>query len=158
MKKLSILLFFAAITAVVTSFLPQFETESEESETAVDEWLYAQKAFPYGKADKFAQRNAVEHMQAARNQQKLFKTDADGDDWDFIGPLNIGGRVLDIDCPAGNENVIYVGTASGGVLKSTNGGATWANIFDAQSTLSIGDIAIDPVDTATIYIGTGPTV
>jgi len=155
MLKISQFLYFATITAAVCFMIQRNVTNEAAEETAVDEWLYAQKAFPYGKADKFAQRNAVAHMQAAREQQKLFKTDADGDDWDFIGPLNIGGRVLDIDCPAGNENVIYVGTASGGVLKSTNGGETWANIFDGESTLSIGDIAIDPVDTATIYIGTG---
>ena len=122
MPKLNNLLYFTVIVAGIT-FLAANRTNiavehHEQEETAVDEWLYAQKAFPYGKADKFAQRNAVAHMQAARNQLKLFKTDADGDDWDFIGPLNIGGRVLDIDCPAGNENVIYVGTASGGVLKS----------------------------------------
>lgn len=48
-----------------------------------------------------------------------------------------------------------MGTASGGVLKSYDRGATWANIFDDNSTLSIGDIVIDKIDTNIIYVGTG---
>lgn len=155
MKRLPNLLFFAVIITSISAIIPHINSKDLAQETTADEWLYAQKAFPFGKADKHAQKMAVLQMQNARLQQKLLKTDADGDDWNFIGPYNIGGRVLDIDCPAGNENVIYVGTASGGVLKSTNGGASWDNIFDEQSTLSIGDIAIDPVDTSIIYIGTG---
>ena len=154
MKKINNLLYFIAITASVCFVIPTQDTENEQ-ETTADEWLFAQKTFPYGKIDQHAQRSAVNHMLTAHQQQKLFKTEADGEDWQFIGPYNIGGRVLDIDCPAGNKDVIYVATASGGVLKSTDRGDSWANIFDEQSTLSIGDIAIDPIDTATIYIGTG---
>lgn len=45
-----------------------------------------------------------------------------------------------------------MGTASGGVLKSYDRGATWANIFDDNSTLSIGDIVIDKIDTNIIYV------
>ena len=158
MLKIQKLLYFTVIVAGVTLLTADRKVvgaENEEEETAVDEWLYAQKAFPYGVADKHAQRNAIAHMQSAKAHNALFKTTADGDDWSFIGPYNIGGRILDVDCPGGNKDIIYVATASGGVLKTYNGGDTWQNIFDTESTLSIGDIAIDPVDTATIYIGTG---
>ena len=126
---------------------------ADQSSTA-DEWLYQQKAFPYDRPDRVAQRQAVADRLQQRNQMLMQKTE-DVDDWHFIGPITIGGRILDIVCPVGDDNTIYVGTASGGVLKSTNGGDSWANIFDAQSTLSIGDLAIDPNESNVIYVGTG---
>ncbi|MFI5172194.1 MAG: T9SS type A sorting domain-containing protein [Chitinophagales bacterium] len=131
----------------------EFNEENEGGEIS-DDWLFDQKAFPYGKIDKKAQRFAVN---AAMNQKQknINSKITDVDDWHFIGPVTIGGRILDIVCPPGNDNTIYVGTASGGVLKSYNGGDTWQNIFDENPTLSIGDIAIDPVDTNLIYVGTG---
>lgn len=126
----------------------------QRQQTTADEWLYAQKAFPYDGPDKQAQRAAIRHMLNSRKLQASMRTEAEGD-WQFIGPLNIGGRVRDIVCPYGNDNTIYVGAASGGLLKSTDGGETWLNIFDTEVTLAIGDIAIDPVDTSIIYAGTG---
>lgn len=129
-------------------------TETKEKETAIDEWLYMQKAFPYDAPDKVAQKAAIQHMLAGRNAAAKMRITSE-DEWQHIGPFNIGGRVRDIVCPPGNDNTIYVGSASGGVLKSTDGGETWSNIFDTESTLSVGDIAIDPVDTSIIYVGTG---
>ena len=123
-------------------------------EQSIDDWLYQQKAFPYDKTDRAAQRKAVQSALAQKIKNKNAKT-TDIEDWNFIGPVTIGGRILDIDCPSGNDNTIYVGTASGGVLKSYDRGATWANIFDDNSTLSIGDIVIDKIDTNIIYVGTG---
>ena len=114
MLKIQKLLYFTVIVAGVTLLTADRKVvgaENEEEETAVDEWLYAQKAFPYGVADKHAQRNAIAHMQSARAHNALFKTTADGDDWSFIGPYNIGGRILDVDCPGGNKDIIYVATA-----------------------------------------------
>jgi hypothetical protein len=62
-----------------------------------------------------------------------------------------------------NSNIIYQGTAGGGVWRTTDGGATWSPIFDRQTSaglrgaLGIGEpsaIAIDPNDTNTLYVGT----
>ena len=46
-------------------------------------------------------------------------------------------------------------TASGGIWKSGNAGTTWDPIFDNYETASIGDIALDPNDYNTIWVGTG---
>jgi photosystem II stability/assembly factor-like uncharacterized protein len=75
--------------------------------------------------------------------------------WRSIGPSNMGGRVADVEGVAGNPNLVYVGTGSGGVFKTTNGGVTWSAIFDKQNTLSIGDIALEPNNPDVVWVGTG---
>ena len=50
---------------------------------------------------------------------------------------------------------IYIGSASGGVWRSRDGGTTFKPIFDKQPWLSIGSIAIDPSDSKTVWVGTG---
>jgi photosystem II stability/assembly factor-like uncharacterized protein len=56
-----------------------------------------------------------------------------------------------------NSNVIYIGTAGGGIWRSRDGGATWTPTFDRQLALGIGEpggLAIDPSNTDVIYAGT----
>ncbi|MBE0460502.1 MAG: hypothetical protein IBX60_02555 [Candidatus Aminicenantes bacterium] len=83
--------------------------------------------------------------------QELFKNI----EWRNIGPANMVGRITDIECVPGDMNIVYVGTASGGVWKSTNGGVTWTPIFENQGVASIGDIALEPGNPEVIYVGTG---
>jgi len=65
------------------------------------------------------------------------------------------GRVTDIEGVPGNPNIVYVGSASGGVWKTEDGGITWQPIFDDQPIASIGDIALEPGNPDVIYVGTG---
>jgi len=75
-----------------------------------------------------------------------------------IGPAINGGRIADIDIHPENRNVWYVAVGSGGVWKTENAGTTWQPIFDDQSSYSIGSVAIDPSETATVWVGTGENV
>jgi len=75
--------------------------------------------------------------------------------WRNIGPANMVGRVSDVEGVPGDPNMVYVGTASGGVWKTTNGGTTWHPIFDGQPVSSIGDIALEPGNPDVVYVGTG---
>src|SRR5689334_819920 len=63
-----------------------------------------------------------------------------------IGPAVMGGRIDDFAVVESNPNVIFVGTASGGVWKTTNNGTTWEPLFDSQAVSTIGDIAVAPSD------------
>lgn len=88
--------------------------------------------------------------------------------WAPIGPSPIsqGGRqdnglTTAIAINPNDGNVIYQGTAGGGVWRTRDGGATWTPIFDRQNSLGIGEpsaIAIDPADTSIIYVGTSSRV
>lgn len=72
-----------------------------------------------------------------------------------IGPAGMSGRVTAIDVVTENPDVIFVGTASGGVWKSENGGLTWNPIFDDQDFASIGAIKINQNAIDVIWVGTG---
>jgi photosystem II stability/assembly factor-like uncharacterized protein len=71
-----------------------------------------------------------------------------------IGPAAMSGRVTAIDVDIKN-NIVYVGSASGGVWLSKNDGATFEPIFDKESTQSIGSIAVNQNNPADIWVGTG---
>src|SRR5262249_50321795 len=53
------------------------------------------------------------------------------------------------------KTLLYVGAASGGVWKSTDGGTSFKPVFDKQSVQSIGAIAIDPTNPNTVWVGSG---
>jgi photosystem II stability/assembly factor-like uncharacterized protein len=72
-----------------------------------------------------------------------------------IGPANMMGRATDVEGVPGDANIVYVGTAASGVWKSINAGTTWKPLFEAQATLSIGDMALEPGNPDVIYVGTG---
>jgi hypothetical protein len=94
--------------------------------------------------------------------------------WKPIGPSPIleagtenNGLVTTIAVNPNNTNVIYLGTALGGVWRTTDGGDHWTPIFDRQPSVGFalplgpslgigepGGIAIDPNDTSVVYIGT----
>ena len=76
-------------------------------------------------------------------------------EWRNIGPVNMGGRVADVEGVPGDPRVVYVGSASGGIWKSTDAGMTFAPIFDQQPVASIGDLALAPSNPDVIYAGTG---
>src|SRR5437762_305322 len=75
--------------------------------------------------------------------------------WRGIGPASMGGRIDDIAGVDSNPYIYYVGSATGGVWKTTNNGTTFTPIFDTYSTASIGDIAIAPSNPDIVWVGTG---
>jgi photosystem II stability/assembly factor-like uncharacterized protein len=75
--------------------------------------------------------------------------------WRSIGPAVSGGRIAAVAGTPQDDQLYYLGTAGGGVWKSSNGGATWQPVFDKQGVPAIGAVAIDPLDKNVVYVGTG---
>src|SRR3954449_4503782 len=74
--------------------------------------------------------------------------------WRVVGPFR-GGRALAIEGVPGEPNTYYFGAVAGGVWKTVDGGTNWTPIFDKESKLSIGAIAVAPSDHNVIYVSTG---
>ncbi|HUW54510.1 MAG TPA: hypothetical protein VMV99_13960 [Rhodanobacter sp.] len=74
-----------------------------------------------------------------------------------IGSATMSGRIAALAAMPEKDGklLLYVGAASGGVWKSTDGGTTFTPVFDKQPVQSIGDIAIDPTHHDTVWVGTG---
>ena len=71
-----------------------------------------------------------------------------------IGPALMSGRVSDIEGSLKDSKTVYIGTAGGGVWKSTDGGVLFHSIFD-EHCQSIGCVAVDPSNEKTVWVGTG---
>ena len=74
--------------------------------------------------------------------------------WRPLGPFH-GGRVTAAACVPSNANLFYIGTANGGVWRTTDAGQSWQPIFEDQAVGSIGALAVAPSDARVIYVGTG---
>ena len=97
-------------------------------------------------------------VSAAQDDRKIR---VDSDTISGLGARNIGsaamsGRIAAIDAiHDGKRLTIYVGSASGGVWKSVNGGTTYQPVFDKQNVQSIGAVAIDRKNPRVVWVGTG---
>ncbi len=72
-----------------------------------------------------------------------------------IGPAGMSGRVTAFDVVMRNTDIIYAGTASGGLWRSTSAGVNWEPVFDKEPVLSIGAVAVDQTVPDIIWVGTG---
>jgi hypothetical protein len=69
----------------------------------------------------------------------------------------VSGRSTAIIIDPTNANIAYVGTAQGGLYRTTDGGSTWTPLLDNALSLAVGSIVFDPIDATsnTILVGTG---
>ena len=72
-----------------------------------------------------------------------------------VGPAGMSGRITTIDVVLNNPNIIYLGSASGGVWKTDNNGNSWTPVFDEQPTQNIGSVAIQQSNPNIVWVGTG---
>lgn len=72
-----------------------------------------------------------------------------------IGPAVTSGRCVDIAVNPQNKVRWFVASASGGVWKTNNAGATWEPVFDSEGSYSIGCLTMDPKNPLVVWVGTG---
>jgi hypothetical protein len=93
---------------------------------------------------------------AARAQaldfDRMYKTNL-GLEWEERGPNNFGGRTRAFLIDKDNPNLLFAGSVSGGLFRSTNGGASWVVINDNQENLAV--VSITQTTNGDIYYGTG---
>jgi photosystem II stability/assembly factor-like uncharacterized protein len=106
-----------------------------------------------GVMDYAAMLSTEKQLRAMQSSHKDLGTM--GLNWRTLGPTNIGGRTraILIDKNDPTHNTIFAGGVSGGLWKSTNGGASWDSINDNLSNICVASIAQD--SSGNIFIGTG---
>ena len=72
----------------------------------------------------------------------------------YMGPAP-AGRIASVSGVPGDPNTYYLGSASGGLWKSTDAGQTFVPIFDDQNVSAIGSIAVADSDPNIVWVGTG---
>jgi photosystem II stability/assembly factor-like uncharacterized protein len=113
-----------------------------------EEWIYLQRANADGSIPDAAVNEAIAQSKAMNNGSA-----ATEQVWKELGPSNIGGRIRDVAADPTTKDVVYIATGSGGLWKSTDGGATFATAWDSQLPQSMGAVAVD--STGVVWAGTG---
>ena len=72
-----------------------------------------------------------------------------------IGPATMSGRISDLAIYEANPAIWYVGTAHGGVWKTTSNGALFTPLFQDQGLIAIGDVAVSQINPDLVWVGTG---
>jgi photosystem II stability/assembly factor-like uncharacterized protein len=123
------------------------------------EWFWEQRVYPTGQFPNPMQLYNENTNYASTHPKGNNKT-LDGN-WNSMGPSQSPGgysglgRLNCVRADPINTNIIWVGSASGGLWRSSDGGTTWSSNTDELPTLGVTDIAIDPSNTNIMYIATG---
>ncbi len=75
--------------------------------------------------------------------------------WENLGPYSTGGRLSDIEAYENDPYKFLVASASGGLWLTRDNATTWEALFDRESSIAIGDIAVSQDNDKLIWIGTG---
>jgi hypothetical protein len=113
-----------------------------------------QKAGKDGEIPFNALLNAKKQVDAMPNRLSRDK-DAGVWEWFWLGPGNIGGRIRSILIHPTTPSKIWVGSVSGGIWTTIDGGEHWNPCGDMMASLSISSLVMDPNNSNVIYAGTG---
>ncbi len=100
--------------------------------------------------DVAAQRKNNKNESALTYKESLYN----GIQWRLVGPFR-GGRAGTVAGVSQNPDLYYMGTAGGGVWKTTDAGSSWSCISDGYFGGSIGAVAVSESDPNIIYVGEG---
>ena len=166
--------FFAVVLVAVAPSVSGAQVE-EQREAGFDvrrEWMEKLRAYPFGEYTQnpvyAARAAALSALRAPSSVKSGTLSSIQVAPWRSVGPFGFqtsgfygsspnadGGRIRAIAIHPTNPSIVYAGSASGGVWRTNNGGATWTPLTDNQCSLNTGSIAIDPVNPNIVYVGTG---
>ena len=133
--------------------------ENTNGEAAL-EFRHLQKIDENGKIPDNALLDAAAHVDLMKAAAGATGGDTDiagvtPASWEWLGPGNIGGRIRSILIDPTTPNTMWVGSVTGGIFKTTNGGSTWTQLDDFMANLAVSALAAHPTTPNTIYASTG---
>jgi photosystem II stability/assembly factor-like uncharacterized protein len=130
----------------------EHKADQEEKESPPEDWFITQRVIhggiPVGAREEASAQAAALALATGRSDPQLVEMP-----WQFVGPTNIGGRVVDIAVDPVAPDTIYVAAATGGVWKSTDQGAQFTSIWPATNPQAMGALVI--ASNGTLFAGTG---
>ena len=155
---------FFSLQAAMNAYHRLYPEVKGEKHWRRKEWWLEPRLYPDGRM-----RNIP--LETLRGQEQYLRRYGDQRSthggWLFLGPDewaaapppgggNSGlGRVNSIDLHPTNDQIIYAGTSSGGLWRTTNGGTSWANLTSFLPTLAVADLEIDYTNPNVLYLLTG---
>lgn len=133
------------------------ERETEALEAL--QWLTKSRAFPNLDIPADAYAKAWEYYRQQYAPQNT-RMPAFPGTWTSIGPNNMGGRTLCIGVNPADTSEVWLGSASGGLWKSTSGGigvSAWTKVNTGFPILGVSSITFHPTNPDIMFIGTGET-
>lgn len=143
---------------------PKQEGEFEDDINQRQNWFYFQRAYPFGSIPEKTREQAWANrpIRQAERQGPSSGTPY----WGSIGPTpttasrvaEIGttsGRINSIAVSPANDQLVLIGAATGGIWRSTDGGAHFVPVSDSQVDLAVGSLAFAPSNSSTVCAGMG---
>jgi len=154
---LSTILLFSFFTLLVALNLKTSDTKESDYKEATNlkEYISYRKllrADDNGEIPMNALLKAKEHIE---NMPSNSSRDAGLWEWEWLGPGNIGGRIRTILNDPDNSSIVWIGSVSGGIWKSTDNGAHWSHNNDFLPSLAISSMVFDSQNKNIMYAGTG---
>ncbi len=116
-----------------------------------EEWMYLQRANADGTIPDAAVNEAISQSKAMGKASK--GSPATDQVWAELGPTNIGGRVRDTSADPTTKDVAYVATGSGGLWRTSDGGATLTSVWPHYLPQSLGAVEVD--SQGVVWVGSG---
>jgi hypothetical protein len=96
-----------------------------------------------------------ERLRAERGDISVLGAGVEPADWTWLGPGNIGGRLRAILIHPTTPTTMWVGSVSGGIWRTTNGGTSWSPVNDFMANLAVTSLVMHPTNASVLYAGTG---
>ncbi len=172
MKHLKLWLYLSAFLVVIglvyflisslnhSSIVEEYAVERKPEQSGAGkqmQMLFQARAFPdpYYLNDKY--ERAWKQAEAIRDRQSMARvTSVISSQWMSIGPSKvIGGRILSIAIDPNNINNLFIGSASGGIWKSTDAAASWTYVPTGMPVVGVSSIVYQPNNSNVLLAGTG---
>ena len=144
----------------------EFETESDENDEPHPDhpgeaalYRLEQLQNEFGRIPPNAYTRALEHIRKMREHEaSMLSATGSGinnNSWNWLGPGNVGGRVRSIVIHPTQTDTMWIGSVSGGIWRTDDGGDSWSPVDDFMANLAIATMIMDPSNSNIMYAGTG---
>lgn len=148
---------FFSVQQAMNEYFKRYPTAKGFKQWKRKEWFLEPRLYPHGDRENLTMKTLDAYLDLKKQQAEDGERATHGA-WTFIGPNSCShglGRLNAIALNPANPSIFYVGSANGGVWKTTNGGSSWSNVSPDLPLLAVADIKLSPSNPDVLYLLTG---